>query len=150
MRIPACVSVLAPLVPAAWSQTITGDPSAPNDPPAFPSTSDPSTRNILGTRLFGWEGCSSDDRSRINEAYYDMSVIAETEGIYTNIQWNEAAAQEFLGPGGPIPDQRKTQIQSVSHPSTTSLGAKHLAPDRYHVPGTTTVSFISENTNASS
>ena len=114
-RLLVVLSLLHAFVPVALSQTVTGDPSAATDPPAYPSTSDPSTANYLGTRLFGYTGCASDERTAINNAYYDMSTIAETAGVYSNIDWNAAAALEFFGPSigsNAVTAERQQQIQS--------------------------------------
>ncbi|MCJ1402570.1 hypothetical protein MMC11_005790 [Xylographa trunciseda] len=101
---------------AVVSQTVTGDPSSPSDPPAYPSDTDPSTANFQGTRLFGWDACASSERTIISNAYYDMSVIAQTSGVYSGIDWDQAAALEFLGPsigGDAVTTERRTQIQNV-------------------------------------
>ena len=57
--------------------------------------------NWLSTWLFGYEECNqrfTSGKARIDDAYYDMFYLTNVDGIMKNIDWNSAAALEFLGP----------------------------------------------------
>jgi hypothetical protein len=99
---------------ATWAIEVTGDPRNNASDAYPPYDPDPGANNFLGTRLFGWDGCGSiwsNERNAINEAYYDFSIIAETEAIYQNIDFNSAAALEFLGPSGLLDSIAREKLQ---------------------------------------
>ena len=51
-------------------------------------------------------------KEKIDEAYYDSWLIAKQTGVASGIDWNSAAALEFLGPPGHNQGQQ-IQIQNV-------------------------------------
>ena len=54
------------------------------------------TNNILGTFLYGYDGCKTKNDAyigNIDEAYYDSWTIANTAGVLSGINWNEAVGR---------------------------------------------------------
>ena len=52
--------------------------------------------NILGTFLYGYDGCNAKSaayKGNIDEAYYDSWTIANTAGVLSGINWNEAVGR---------------------------------------------------------
>ncbi|CAK1364023.1 hypothetical protein CB0940_04010 [Cercospora beticola] len=72
----------------------------------------PTTQNKMGTYLYGWEGCQPGQKDKIKKAYYDAWTMSSLDGVKANIDWNEAAALEFLGPPG-LNKPQQAQIQAV-------------------------------------
>ena len=58
------------------------------------------TGNWVGTSLYGYNGCAERglNKAKINDAYYDQWKLTNRDGIMRNIDWNSAAALEYLGP----------------------------------------------------
>ncbi|KAI0443025.1 hypothetical protein F4803DRAFT_550595 [Xylaria telfairii] len=87
-----------------------------------------STFNWFGTSLYGFDECdkiSPSIRGWINEAYADANRLVNLPGVKEKIDWNSAAALEYLGPSALNKDQQK-QIQAVlANMATVSPG---LAP----------------------
>ena len=56
--------------------------------------------NRVGTNLYGYNGCRRPgfSRAKINDAYIDQWHLTNRDGIMKNIDWDSAAALEFLGP----------------------------------------------------
>lgn len=50
---------------------------------------------VEGTKLINWDSCDSGQQKVIKEAWVDAIKLAEGA---KNIQWNSAAALQFLGP----------------------------------------------------
>ena len=73
-----------------------------------------SAQNSLGTWLYGYTGCKSfpGAKGKIDGAYYDSWVVANTDGVNSDIDWNNAAALEFLGAPG-LNQDKQAQIQAV-------------------------------------
>lgn len=72
--------------------------------------------NWWGTRLRGWIECEPREQQMIVEAYNDMHKIADLDGVYKNIDWDDQATREFFGEGDDdygIPENRRKQIQQV-------------------------------------
>ena len=71
-------------------------------------------QNKVGTYLWSYDGCSKipGARDKINDAYYDAWVISNTAGIGSNVDWNNAAALEYLGAPG-LNTDAQPQIQAV-------------------------------------
>jgi hypothetical protein len=42
--------------------------------------------------------CSNKRKRNIKEAYDDFKALSHTDGVFQNIDWNSAAALEYLGP----------------------------------------------------
>jgi hypothetical protein len=97
------------------------DPLWQNDTiPPYPSLKDPSTQNILGTRLFGWKGCTVRESQDIAEAYDDFYTLAQQDGVAKNIDWASPAALEVWGPSKGkyvIQDSKRAEIQRKSDSS---------------------------------
>ncbi|KIX03010.1 uncharacterized protein Z518_06560 [Rhinocladiella mackenziei CBS 650.93] len=80
--------------------------------------------NLLGTRLYGWIGCSPDDRTKIREAYDDFHFLADqpeitsgfTDGVLRpGIDWTDQAAKDYWGPTtgkNKVSDNDRNGIQS--------------------------------------
>lgn len=86
------------------------------DIPPESSSSDLSAQNKLGTWLYGYTDCKkvfgSGAKGKIDGAYYDAWLMSNTAGVASDIDWNNAAALEFLGAPGLNKDQQ-SQIQAV-------------------------------------
>lgn len=74
--------------------------------------------NALATWLFGWDKCTTtgigaaNQKSWINAGYDDQQTMANIDGVYQNIPWNSAAANEFFGPENALGTGVKKQVQS--------------------------------------
>lgn len=114
MSIASTIALCA-LIATVVADPPTTDPPWQNDTiPPYPSLTDPSTKNTLGTRLFGWEGCSVPESQQIAEAYDDFYTLAQQDGVAKNIDWSSQAAFDFWGSSVgkyKIPDSRKAEIQ---------------------------------------
>ncbi|KAM0796822.1 hypothetical protein BDR22DRAFT_505206 [Usnea florida] len=108
------------------------DPSPTTQPPDFPGEDTPyritptgtdippgatgnvSAQNKIGTWLYGYTGCSKfpGAKAKIDGAYYDAWVMSNTKGVAKGIDWNNAAALEFLGAPG-LNSDKQSQIQAV-------------------------------------
>ncbi|KAK2734021.1 CCR4-NOT regulatory complex component [Myotisia sp. PD_48] len=62
------------------------------------------TNNVVGTRLFGYEGCGN-NKSAINDAYDDFRKVSNIHRVKNTIDWSSAAALEYLG----------SQVQTIFH-----------------------------------
>lgn len=72
-------------------------------------------QNTFGTWLYGYIGCKKQfpgGKAKIDGAYYDSWVMANVAGVKSDIDWNEAAALEFLGAPG-LNKDKQSQIQAV-------------------------------------
>jgi len=71
-------------------------------------------QNKVGTFLYDYTGCKDFPgvKDKIDGAYYDSWVIANTAGVNSDIDWNSAAALEFLGAPG-LNKDAQPQIQAV-------------------------------------
>ena len=87
-------------------------PTGTDIPPGAPSNV--SASNSLGTWLYGYTGCKNfpGAKGKIDGAYYDSWTIANTDGVKEDIDWNNAAALEFLGAPG-LNKDKQPQIQAV-------------------------------------
>lgn len=56
--------------------------------------------NWSGTSLYGYNGCTKNgfSKAKINDAYYDQWKLTNRKGVKKDIDWNSAAALEYLGP----------------------------------------------------
>ncbi|KAH8589906.1 Spherulation-specific family 4-domain-containing protein [Bisporella sp. PMI_857] len=85
------------------------------DVPAATGT-DVAPANKLGTLLYAYVDCNknfgSKAKSKIDGAYYDAWLTSNTAGVASNIDWNNAAALEFLGAPG-LNKAQQPQIQAV-------------------------------------
>lgn len=53
-------------------------------------------QNKIGTYLYGYDGCNKLNpafKGNIDEAYYDSWTIANTPGVFSDINWNEAVSK---------------------------------------------------------
>ena len=77
---------------------------------------DASVLNKLGIWLYGYTDCEkvfgSEAKGKIDGAYYDAWVMSNTDQVASNIDWNNAAALEFLGAPG-LNKDKQSQIQAV-------------------------------------
>ncbi|KIX08363.1 uncharacterized protein Z518_03019 [Rhinocladiella mackenziei CBS 650.93] len=107
---PAIIT-LPPTAPLNPPQDPPPDLASFDDVPYPPLPADWDTNvtvtNLLGTRLYGWIGCSPDDREKIRGAYDDFHFLADqpeiTAGfidgkLRTGIDWTDQAAKDFWGP----------------------------------------------------
>ncbi|KAK8098814.1 uncharacterized protein PG998_012055 [Apiospora kogelbergensis] len=92
---------------------------------AYPPRDPANVTNWFGTSLYGYDKCDEIDRSIrgwINEAYADANKLVNIEGVASNINWDSAAALEYLGPSALNKDQQ-AQIQAVlANVATVSPG----------------------------
>ncbi|RYP11679.1 hypothetical protein DL765_007638 [Monosporascus sp. GIB2] len=77
----------------------------------------PNPNNYYPTRLYGFDKCDEKfgeygGSTSIKRAFIDANRIVNIDGVRSNINWESAAALEFLGPSALNRDQRK-QIQGV-------------------------------------
>ncbi|BCR95354.1 uncharacterized protein AKAW2_20294S [Aspergillus luchuensis] len=116
MVLPAALTALALLL---------GYTSAADPPADFPGDETPyrviptgtvGPDNAMGTYLYGYNGCNEffgkGAKGKIDDAYYDAWLITNTAGVASNIDWNNAAALEFLGAPG-LNQGKQGQIQAV-------------------------------------
>ncbi|KAI9765507.1 MAG: hypothetical protein M1840_007333 [Geoglossum simile] len=130
----AILAVLAAVFPVAWGDVSPAPLTAEQVAGAYPP-SVPGADNWFPTSLFGFEGCDERNRSwkgNINEAYDDANLIVNLDGVKNNINWNEAAALEFLGPAALNRDQQG-QIQAVFANAATVKPRWSLIPNWIHV-----------------
>lgn len=77
--------------------------------------SDIDIKNLRGTRLFGYDGCTLFDRDnqKINNGWDDFYKLSSLDRLYSNIDWNSRAVNEFFGSGEQhsISDEQKKLIQ---------------------------------------
>ena len=89
-------------------------PTGTDIPPG--PTGNANTQNKVGTHLYGYTDCKKifggGAKGKIDGAYYDAWVISNTAGVASNIDWNNAAALEFLGAPG-LNKDKQPQIQAV-------------------------------------
>ncbi|EON66292.1 hypothetical protein W97_05685 [Coniosporium apollinis CBS 100218] len=99
---------------------------------AFPERDPANVTNWYGTSLYGWDGC--DDINKlikgwIKEAYTDANKLVNYDGVKSNINWDSAAALEYLGPSAYNKDQQK-QIQAVfANVATVKEGISWWTPN---------------------
>lgn len=104
-------------------------PSGTDIPPGSSST-DVLALNKLGTWLYGYTDCQkvfgSGAKGKIDGAYYDAWVMSSTAGVASGIDWNNAAALEFLGAPG-LNKDKQPQIQAVlANAATVIYSNKNL------------------------
>jgi hypothetical protein len=92
-------------------------PDYSKDPfPPYPPVEggqDPTTTNILGTRLYGWTGCHTLEHDMIEDAFNDMNKIMSYKTNTGSIDWKSKAAEDFFGPSkdeGVIDDKTRKII----------------------------------------
>ncbi|KAJ8133212.1 hypothetical protein O1611_g410 [Lasiodiplodia mahajangana] len=125
-----------------------GLPQAPSDPSAaaalaeglsaqdmndaFPSRDLADIQNWYGTSLFGWNGCKDKDptwKEKIIEAYADANKLVNYDEVKTRIDFNSAAALEFLGPSG-LNKYHQGNIQGIfANVATVKEGASWYTPN---------------------
>ena len=88
-------------VPTATPTDLSGDDGASPyyiTATAAGSNSTAGVQNKIGTYLYGYDGCNKLNpayKGNIDEAYYDSWTIANTAGVLSNINWNEAVNKVF-------------------------------------------------------
>lgn len=107
--------------------TIAKQPAGPTVQPAgfpgedapyqdIPTGTDVSAQNRVGTFLYSYNDCKkifgAGAKGKIDDAYYDAWVMSNTAGVASGIDWNSAAALEFLGAPG-LNKDKQSQIQAV-------------------------------------
>ncbi|KAM6510464.1 hypothetical protein FSOLCH5_010904 [Fusarium solani] len=99
---------------------------------AFPPRNPADAQNWYGTSLFGFNGCDEKDktwREKIIEAYSDANELINHEDLTENLDFNSAAALQYLGPSGLNKDQQ-AQIQNViTNVATVKEGASWFTPN---------------------
>ncbi|KAL4981834.1 hypothetical protein BDW68DRAFT_192642 [Aspergillus falconensis] len=80
--------------------------------------------NLMGTWLTKYVGCEkkfgAGAKGKIDEAYYDAWTISNTAGVVSDIDWNHAAALEFLGAPG-LNKAAQPKIQAVFANTATMI-----------------------------
>lgn len=127
---PCIVTILSLFAHITLSQTLQSSDSP--TPTGFPGTESPylliptgtdlppeasgsvAVQNKVGTYLWSYDGCRDipGAKDKINGAYYDSWKIAKTAGVLSDIDWNSAAALEYLGAPG-LNKDAQPQIQAV-------------------------------------
>ena len=72
---------------------------------AFPSRDLLDASNWYGTSLYGWDKCKEKDptwKEKIIEAYTDSNKLVNLDGVRKDLDFNSAAALEYLGPSGKV------------------------------------------------
>ncbi|MCJ1371368.1 hypothetical protein MMC20_002583 [Loxospora ochrophaea] len=131
-------------MPSLFSSDI-GDayfPSITLEPGDLPDNLPPSNQtsgnvtaqgNWVGTSLYGYNGCKKAgfSKAKINNAYYDMWKLTNRDGIKKNIDWNSAAALEFLGP----PANNGVQQESIQQlfDTAASVTYSNLNPYAHYI-----------------
>jgi hypothetical protein len=77
-------------------------------------------------------GCFETLERNIKEAYDDFKTLSHTDGVFQNIDWNSAAALEYLGPAAFNKDQQK-QIQAVFANAATVCPGSFFNPFRWYI-----------------
>jgi hypothetical protein len=77
-------------------------------------------------------GCSETWERNIKEAYDDFKTLSHTDGVFQNIDWNSAAALEYLGPAAFNKHQQK-QIQAVFANAATVYPGSFFNPFRWYI-----------------
>lgn len=101
----------------AWAEA--PDFSTDSDPPYPPIKNEDGSNitieNLRGARLFGWDGCNTDQKKNIPDAWADFHSLVSQDGIKDNIDWKGQAAQEFFGAaeGKPFPREVQAHIQHI-------------------------------------
>ena len=88
-------------VPTATPSNLSGDDGASPyyitaTATAAGSTGTVGVQNKIGTYLYGYDGCNKRNpafKGNIDEAYYDSWTIAQTAGVLSDIDWNEAVSK---------------------------------------------------------
>ena len=94
-------------------------PDWSKDPfPPYPPLTDENgnlldAQNVRGTRLYGYTGCSSNDKSIIDATFDDFYKLTHIDGLWANFAWNEQPAKEMWGAPTKIPDERKEEIRRM-------------------------------------
>src|SRR5271170_4195899 len=76
--------------------------------------------------------CSKTWEANIEEAYDDFRTLSNTEGVLSNIDWNSAAALEYLGPPG-FNKRQQSQIQAVFANAATVYPGSFFNPLRWYI-----------------
>lgn len=77
-------------------------------------------------------GCSGTWKANIKEAYDDFKTLSNTEGVSSNIDWNSAAALEYLGPAG-FNKKQQRQIQAVFANAATVYPGTFFNPFPWYI-----------------
>lgn len=105
------------------------------DIPPGSSNTDVSAQNLLGTWRYGYTGFKkafgSGAKGKFDDAYYDAWLMSNTAGVASDIDWNNAAAVEFLGAPG-LNKQKQPQIQAVLTNAATIIYS-NKNPFQYYI-----------------
>jgi hypothetical protein len=89
-----------PALPAGWEKNVT-------------------LQNVLGTRPYGWEGCSDSDKRQIKGAYDEFQSLVHPFAWSGSIDWTDQAAKDFWGPSRgkhEVLQENKDWIESMFTP----------------------------------
>ncbi|KAI0965230.1 hypothetical protein F4678DRAFT_467779 [Xylaria arbuscula] len=99
---------------------------------AFPPRDLADIQNWYGTSLFGWNGCKDKDptwKQKIIEAYSDANKLIDYDEIKGRIDFNSAAALEYLGPSG-LNKYQQGSIQAIfANMATVKEGSSLYTPN---------------------
>jgi len=76
--------------------------------------------------------CPNKWKRNIKEAYDDFKALSHTDGVFQNIDWNSAAALEYLGPAAFNKKQQK-QIQAVFANAATVYPGSFFSPFKWYI-----------------
>jgi hypothetical protein len=93
--VSALVSLQPPLGPPSDLSNYTMPPYPPL-PDGWSANA--TVKNLIGTRLYGWVGCGTSEKQQITGAYDEMHILADQEGVGSDIDWTDQAAKDYWGP----------------------------------------------------
>lgn len=139
--------------------TLARDITTPSaEPPDFlgedtPFNLSPRFPNATSTFLYGYYGCKdllgNGAKVQIDNAYYEAAIVASAPGVAYNIDFNTAAALDYLGAPGYNFD-KQPDIQAVLANAADILYTLRTVPQQYikvrcDDPGKKCQNSVSEN-----
>ena len=100
----------------------------------LPDPNSATAQNKVGTWLYGYNKCNIPpfNKKQINDAYYDHWMMTNRGGTKKNIDWNSAAALEFLAPPGNNKDQQ-SRIQKIFENLAETIYGSPLSPFGHYI-----------------
>ena len=95
---------------------------------AYPPRDSVDATNRFGTSLYGWDKCNGFLKTQLIESYKDANKLVNFDDVRSKIDWNSAAALEYLGPSVFNKDQQ-AQIQAVFKNAATVAGGFWPTPN---------------------
>lgn len=74
--------------------------------------SDIEINNLRSTRLYGWEGCNTNQYNRLVDGWKSFGDLASQDRLKSDIDWNSRAVSDFFGGSrNDISDGTRKRIQ---------------------------------------